>query len=83
MLRCVLEEQQQVADILKREQDILTRYVFGFTKGKKAGQRITESGFSKARRKARVDRAASLTIVVGQQFATSCGPAYPSAWPCS
>ena len=33
---------------------IIARYVFCYTTGKKAGQRITESGFNKQWRKARV-----------------------------
>jgi integrase len=53
-LRRVLEDQQKVADTLKREQGIIARYVFCYTTGQKAGQRITESGFNKAWRKARV-----------------------------
>ena len=38
---------------LKREQGTIARYVFCYTKGQKIGQRITESGFNKAWRKAR------------------------------
>ena len=53
-LRRVLEDQQKVADQLKREGTI-SPFVFCYTKGKKAGQRITESGFNKAWRKARVE----------------------------
>ena len=52
-LRRVLEDQQQIADDLTRG-GILARYVFCYTTGKKAGQRITESGFNKQWRKARV-----------------------------
>jgi integrase len=37
-----------------REQGILAPYVFCYTTGQKAGQRITESGFNKAWRRARV-----------------------------
>ena len=48
----MLEDQQQAAETLKR--DIISRYVFCYTIGKKTGQRITESGFNKAWRKARV-----------------------------
>jgi len=47
-LRHVLEDQQAVAERLKRERDIIARYVFCYTHGKKAGQRITESAFNKA-----------------------------------
>jgi integrase len=52
-LRRVLDEQQAVAERLKREGTI-SRYVFCYTTGQKIGQRITESGFNKAWRKARV-----------------------------
>jgi integrase len=52
-LRRVLEDQQQVADTLK-QQGVIARYVFFYTTGQKAGQRITEGGFNKAWRKARV-----------------------------
>jgi len=54
-LRRVLEDQQTVAERLKREQGTIARYVFRYTKGQKTGQRITESGFNKAWRKARTD----------------------------
>jgi hypothetical protein len=54
-LRRVLEDQQKVAETLKREQGTIARYVFCYTIGKKTGQRITESGFNKAWRKARVE----------------------------
>ena len=47
-LRRVLDDQQQVAETLTREQGILARYVFCYTTGQKAGQRITASGFNKA-----------------------------------
>jgi integrase len=53
-LRRVLEDQQKVAETLKREQGTIARYVFCYTIGKKTGQRITESGFNKAWRKAGV-----------------------------
>ena len=53
-LRRILEDQQQVAETLKRERDVIPRYVFCYTAGQKAGQWITESGFNKAWRKARV-----------------------------
>ena len=51
----MLEDQQTVAETLKREQGIIVRHVFCYTKAEKIGQRITESGFSKAWRKARVE----------------------------
>lgn len=53
-LRAVLEDSRAAADRLQREENIITPYVFFYAKGKKAGQRITESGFNKAWRKARV-----------------------------
>ena len=53
-LRRVLDDQQTLAETLKRERGLLARYVFCYTTGKKAGQRITESGFNKAWRQARV-----------------------------
>ena len=43
-----------MADALTREQRIIARYTFCYTKGQKTGQRITDSGFNKAWRKARV-----------------------------
>jgi integrase len=52
-LRRVLEAQQQIADELKRSGTI-TRHVFCFTIGKKAGHGVTEGAFNKAWRKARV-----------------------------
>ena len=39
---------------LKRERGLIIRHVFCYTVGEKAGHRITESGFNKAWRKARV-----------------------------
>jgi integrase len=52
--RRVLADQQQVAATLHQETGTLVRYVFCYTRGQKTGQRITESGFNKAWRKARV-----------------------------
>jgi len=52
-LRRVLEAQQQVAASL-RARGTIVRYVFCFTDGAKAGQRITESGYNHAWRKARI-----------------------------
>ena len=52
-LRRILEEQQQVADALK-QRGVIARYVFCYSAGQKAGQRITEGEFNKAWRKARV-----------------------------
>ena len=54
-LRRILEDQRKVADTLKREQGIIARHVFCYTKGKKAGKRITDSGFNKAWRRGRVE----------------------------
>jgi hypothetical protein len=56
-LRRVLEDQQAVAERLKRENGTIARYVFCYTKGKKTGKRITESGFNKAWRKTRTTTA--------------------------
>ena len=53
-LRRVLEDQQQIADHLQRARGLIARYVFCYTIGTKAGQRITESGFNKQWRKARL-----------------------------
>jgi integrase len=53
-LKQVLDEQRQVADRLQRDRGIITPYVFFYTVGKKAGKQITESGFHKAWRKARL-----------------------------
>ena len=85
-LRRVLDDQQTIAETVKREQGIILRYVFCYTTGQKAGQRITESGFNKAWRKARV--AAGCPGRIPHDFrrppcATSYGPACRSAWPCS
>jgi integrase len=54
-LRRVLEDQKALADKLKKENGIIARYVFFRPSGKKVGKRITESGFNKAWRKARVE----------------------------
>jgi integrase len=53
-LRRVLEEQHAVAEILTRENGTIPRYVFCYTTGQKTGKPITESGFNKAWRKARM-----------------------------
>jgi integrase len=53
-LRRVLEHQHAVAAVLECEHVIIVRHVFCYTKGKKAGKGITESGFNKAWRKARI-----------------------------
>src|ERR1043165_9202539 len=49
----ILQEQQKVAAQLL-SQDTIVRYVFCYTAGMKAGQRITASGFDKAWRKTRI-----------------------------
>jgi hypothetical protein len=46
--------QQQVAHIIARETGTIVRHVFCYTKGQKTGKGITESGFNKAWRKARL-----------------------------
>jgi integrase len=53
-LRRVLDDQLNIAQHLTRERGIPTRFVFCYTVGEKAGQRITESGYNKQWRKARV-----------------------------
>jgi hypothetical protein len=47
--------QQTAAETPTREQDLIVRYVFCYTTGQKAAQRITEIGYNKAWRKARTD----------------------------
>jgi hypothetical protein len=49
-----VDDWQWLADTLKRERGIIARHVFCFSK-EKAGKRITDSGFNKAWRKARID----------------------------
>ena len=53
-LRQVLERQQLIAETLKRDRGLIVRYVFCFTIGRKAGQRIGESGYLHAWNHARV-----------------------------
>jgi integrase len=52
-LRRVLNDQQQIAEQLKQA-GVITPHVFVYTVGQKTGKQITESGFNKAWRKARV-----------------------------
>ncbi len=52
-LRRVLEDQQKAAGLF-RKAGVITPFVFFHTTGKKTGKRITESGFNKVWRKARV-----------------------------
>ena len=54
-LRQLLDRQQTIAETLKRERNLITRYVFCFTIGKKAGQRIGQSGYRHAWNHARVE----------------------------
>jgi integrase len=53
-LRRILDDQQHVAHTLARETGTIVRHVFCYTKGQKTGNGITESGFNKAWRKARL-----------------------------
>ena len=53
-LRRILDAQQEIAKTLKREHGTIPRHVFCYTKGVKAGQGITEGGYNKAWRKARL-----------------------------
>jgi integrase len=53
-LRRILDAQQQVAHTIARETGTIVRHVFCYTKGQKTGKGITESGFNKAWRKARL-----------------------------
>jgi integrase len=54
-LRRVLEDQQTLAEHVTRQHGIVARYVFCYATGQKTGQRISESGFNKAWRRARVE----------------------------
>jgi integrase len=53
-LRQILEGQEAIAATLQRERGLITRYVFCFTIGKKAGERISEAGFIHQWWKARI-----------------------------
>ena len=53
-LRRILDDQQMIAAALKKERGLITRHVFCFTKGVKAGQGVTEGSYNKAWRKARI-----------------------------
>lgn len=53
-LRRVLDDQRHLAEQRQREDGTIGRFVFSYAGGQKAGQRITESGFYKAWRKARI-----------------------------
>ncbi|MCU1382795.1 MAG: phage integrase protein breaking and rejoining enzyme [Acidobacteria bacterium] len=53
-LRRILNAQQEIAKDLKREHGTISRHVFCYAKGAKAGQGVTEGGYNKAWRKARV-----------------------------
>ena len=53
-LRRILDAQQEIAQTVKREHRTIPRHVFCVTKGAKAGLGITEGGYNKAWRKARI-----------------------------
>ena len=53
-LRRILDAQQEIAKAMKREYGTIPRHVFCYTKGVKAGQGVTEGGYNKAWRKARI-----------------------------
>ena len=53
-LRRILEAQQAIAKTLKKERGLITRHVFCYTTGVKAGRGVTEGGYNKAWRKARI-----------------------------
>ena len=53
-LRRVLENQQKIAALVKREHGTIPLRVFCYTTGAKAGQGVTEGGYNKAWRKARI-----------------------------
>ena len=53
-LRRILDAQLEIAKTVKREYGTIPRHVFCFTTGAKAGQGVTEGGYNKAWRKARI-----------------------------
>ena len=53
-LRRILNAQQAIAQVVKREHGTIPRQVFCFTTGAKAGQGVTEGAYNKAWRKARI-----------------------------
>jgi integrase len=53
-LRRILDDQQHVANTVARETGTIVRHVFCYTTGQKTGNGITEGGFNKAWRKARL-----------------------------
>src|SRR5262249_9301138 len=53
-VRRIFERQEKVAETLKGKEGTIGRCVFCYTEGEKAGKAITESGFNKAWRKARI-----------------------------
>ena len=46
-----------MAETLKRERGLIARHVFCYVKGEKAGKGLTEGGFNKAWREARINAA--------------------------
>ena len=55
-LQRVLEDPQRIAETLKREHGTIVRQVFCYTRGRKTGKGITESGRSSAYRLCPVQR---------------------------
>ena len=53
-LRRILDAQQEIARTVKREHGTIPRHVFCYTKGAKARKGVTEGGYNKAWRKARI-----------------------------
>ena len=53
-LRRILDVQQQIAETVKREYGTIPRHVFCYMRSAKAGQGVTEGGYNKAWRKARI-----------------------------
>ena len=53
-LRRILDVQREIANAVKREHGTIPRHVFCYTKGAKAGLGVTEGGYNKAWRKARI-----------------------------
>ena len=53
-LRRILHDQHTIAATLKKERGLIARHVFCYTTGAKAGQGVTEGGYNKAWRKARI-----------------------------
>ena len=82
-LRRLFDDQHHIAEDLKRTRGIIARYVFCYTDGPKAGQRISESAFIHRWGRARVAAGCPGRIPhdsVERQFVIWCEPACPSAW---